>query len=262
MTQYNTSYVKVSNSQHNKLKSGIENGTEVTLNFPSNIGGSSNDDTNFLNKLFLTNTQVLWLHKTFASGSSCDIKSSKAKFSKRIQLGGVLTHDPISGNFGPRLLIWMLNSIAKEWDNMNPKDKNESKNKGIGDFAVDTGLNIVGKKGILTLESLWITVTNNEIKDIVKVINSLENRGISFKLLWIISQEGRFLNFLKPLMRTALPLMKNVLTPLAKSVFAPLGLTASASTTNIAIQKKNFGLGTTTLIISNEEMDVIKKIAK
>ena len=31
MTQYNTLNVKLSNSQINKLKSGIENNTEVTL---------------------------------------------------------------------------------------------------------------------------------------------------------------------------------------------------------------------------------------
>ena len=32
MTQYKTLNVKMSNSQLNKLKSGIKNGTEVTLN--------------------------------------------------------------------------------------------------------------------------------------------------------------------------------------------------------------------------------------
>ena len=32
--------------------------------------------------------------------------------------------------------------------------------------------------------------------------------------------------------------MKNVLTPLAKSVFIPLGLTAAVSATNAPIQKK------------------------
>ena len=31
MTQYNTLNVKLSNSQLNKLKLGIENGTEITL---------------------------------------------------------------------------------------------------------------------------------------------------------------------------------------------------------------------------------------
>ena len=38
-----------------------------------------------------------------------------------------------------------------------------------------------------------------------------------------ISQERGFLNFLKPLMTAGLPLMKSVLTPLAKSIFIPLG---------------------------------------
>ena len=32
MTQYNTSHLKLSNSQLNELKSGIRNETEVTLN--------------------------------------------------------------------------------------------------------------------------------------------------------------------------------------------------------------------------------------
>ena len=37
MTQYNTSNVKLSNSQLNKLKSGVKNGTEVTLNLSLNL---------------------------------------------------------------------------------------------------------------------------------------------------------------------------------------------------------------------------------
>ena len=36
--------------------------------------------------------------------------------------------------------------------------------------------------------------------------------------------------------------MGNVLKPLAKSVLIPLGLTAAASATDAAIQKKMFGL--------------------
>ena len=48
-------------------------------------------------------------------------------------------------------------------------------------------------------------------------------------------QEGGFLNFLKPLMSVRLPLMKNVLTPLAKRVSVPLGLTATALATDAAV---------------------------
>ena len=56
--------------------------------------------------------------------------------------------------------------------------------------------------------------------------------------------------------------MKNVLKPLAKSVFIPLGLTAASPATDAAIDKKMFGSGNTTLIISNEEMNDIMKIVQ
>ena len=63
-----------------------------------------------------------------------------------------------------------------------------------------------------------------------------------------------------------MPLIGNVLKPLAKSVLIPLGLTAAAAAaaaaTDAAIHKKMFGCGTTTLIISNEKMNGIMKIIK
>ena len=94
------------------------------------------------------------------------------------------------------------------------------------------------------------TVANNEIKDIIKVIRSLENRGILF-------------NFHAPLMRVGLLLMKNVLTLLAKRVLLiPLRLAAATSATNAANQKKTFGSSMTILIISNAEMKDIMKIVK
>ena len=73
MTQYNTSNVKLSNSQLNKLKLGIKNETEVTLKIKSNVVGDSND----LLKLLLTNIQVLKNRKAFANNSSANIKSIK-----------------------------------------------------------------------------------------------------------------------------------------------------------------------------------------
>ena len=54
MTQYNTVNVTLSNSQFHKLKSGIKNRTEVTLNLSSYLVRNSNDETNFLHKLLLT----------------------------------------------------------------------------------------------------------------------------------------------------------------------------------------------------------------
>ena len=54
----------------------------------------------------------------------------------------------------------------------------------------------------------------------MKVIKSLENRGILLKgtTTKITSQEKGLLNLLRPLMTAGLSLIKNVLTPLAKSV--------------------------------------------
>ena len=44
MTQYNTLNVKLSNSQLNKLKSGMKNETEVILNLLSNLIVNSNSN--------------------------------------------------------------------------------------------------------------------------------------------------------------------------------------------------------------------------
>ena len=89
MTQYNALNVKWSNSQLNKLKSAIKNGTEVTLNLSSNLIGSSNDNTNFPYKLLLTDTQFSKIRKAFANGSSANIKFSKTQLSKMIQSEGI-----------------------------------------------------------------------------------------------------------------------------------------------------------------------------
>ena len=70
-------------------------------------------------------------------------------------------------------------------------------------------------------------------------------------------QKGGFLRFLAPLLKSGLPLLKSVIKP-----FGMLWLTAAASATDAAINKKILGSGTTTLIISNDEIDEILKIVK
>ena len=80
-----------------------------------------------------------------------------------------------------------------------------------------------------------------------------------------MSQSGGFLGNL--LSKLAGPLMK-VAMPLAKNVLAPLGLTAAMPAIDGSIKKKMLGsgvtkgAGTTTLIISNDEMNDIIKIVK
>ena len=72
-------------------------------------------------------------------------------------------------------------------------------------------------------------------------------------------QFGGFLGSL--LSKLAGPLMKAAV-PLATNILARLGITAAASAIDAGIQKKTHGSGTTTLIISNEEMNDIMKIVQ
>ena len=66
----------------------IKNENEVVLRLFSNMIGYN--ETNFPQKLLLTNRQVLNLRKVFTNNSSTDIKLSKTQLSKIIQSGGFL----------------------------------------------------------------------------------------------------------------------------------------------------------------------------
>ena len=79
-------------------------------------------------------------------------------------------------------------------------------------------------------------------------------------------QSGGFLGrLLGPLLKTGLPLIKNVIKSLFKSVLIPLGLNAAASAADAGIHKKILGSdhnNNTVLIISNDEINDIAKIVK
>ena len=110
----------------------------------------------------------------------------------------------------------IANSYEKELENTAPKP-----NKDFRSFLVDTGLNILGKKIKKGLSKFWgfRNISNeNKMTHIIKAIRSSENRGILLKgtTKKFNSQKGGLLNFLAPLMKVGLPLMKNLITPLAR----------------------------------------------
>ena len=73
-----------------------------------------------------------------------------------------------------------------------------------------------------------------------------------------IIQSGGFLGkILGPLLKTGLPLLKSVI-----KLLGLLGLTAASSEIDAGVQKKTYGAGTTTLVISNEEMNDLMKIVQ
>ena len=108
----------------------------------------------------------------------------------------------------------------------------------------------------LLLTTRETTKLRNAIENVMSTDIKLSKAQISK-----IIQSGGFLGkLLSPLLKTGLPLITNVIKPLAKSVLISFGLTAAASAADTGIQKKIPGSGTTTLIISNEEMKDIMKI--
>ena len=108
-----------------------------------------------------------------------------------------------------------------------------------------------------------ITLTSIDKKDIINVTRFLQNRDISLKVTTeeVNSQDRRLLIFFFSLMTASLPLMKNVLITLAKTVLISLEITAAVSAADAVIDKKHW-IGMATLIISNEEMDDIIKVVK
>ena len=71
----------------------------------------------------------------------------------------------------------------------------------------------------------------------------------------MIHSGGFLRRLLGPSSKTGLPLVKNLINPLAKSVLIPLGLTAAPSAEDAGIHKNILGSGATTLIVSNDEME-------
>ena len=110
-----------------------------------------------------------------------------------------------------------------------------------------------------------LLLTNTHVSRLHKASanNSSANIKLSKTHLHKIGESGGFLGrLLGLLLKPGLPLMGSVIKSLAKSVLIPLGLTASASATDVAIHKKMFGSGKTILVISNEEINDIMKIVK
>ena len=198
MTQYNILNIKVPNSQLNKLKSGTKNGTEVTLKLSWNVVGDFNGK-NFLYELLLTNpqvsklcellltdTQVSKLRKAFANGSSANIRLWKIQLHKIEQSGGFL--DRLLGPLlktGLPLMKNALKSFAKS-------------------VSIPLGLTTPAATDAAIQKIFWsgstkLITSNEEMNDIEKIINFLEESGLLMKCVskttkkWSKRRKGWFL---------------------------------------------------------------------
>ena len=140
-------------------------------------------------------------------------------------------------------------------------NKLKSSIKNETDVVLRISSNMIGNSNDNTNFPHELLLTNRQVANILKAFakNTSTNIKLSKTQLSKMIQSGGFLGNL--LGKLAVPLMK-VAIPLAKNVLAPLVLTAAMSAIDGSIKKKMLGSGTTTLIISNDEMDDTLKIVK
>ena len=153
-----------------KLKSAIKNETEVVLRLLSNMIGNSDDKINFPHDSLLTNREVGNLRRAFANNLSADIKLSKTQISKMIQSRGFLGRllGPLVKT-GLPLMKNVIKPLAKSV--LIPLSLTAAAS------AADARIH----KKILGSGNATLIISNDEMKDIIKIVKSLEDSGLLFK---------------------------------------------------------------------------------
>ena len=180
--------------QITKLKSGIKDGTELTLNLSINVIGDSNDKTNFPHKLLFTDKQVWRLWKAFANDST----NNKDYFKPKKALSITLTKNQIEhdikviklinsqeeinrpeggflGNFPTPLIKFDL--IFKKC--IHTLAKNELKLLRLTTTTSGT-VEAISKK-IYGLGITKLIISIKEMKDTIKIVKYLEESGLLTK---------------------------------------------------------------------------------
>ena len=115
--------------------------------------------------------------------------------------------------------------------------------------------NMIGNSDDETNFPHKLLLTKRQVANLRKAFENNSPTDIKFsknQLSKMIQSRGFLDTFLGPVLKTELPLMKNVIKPLPK--------TAAASAADPGIHKRILGSETTTLIISNEEIEDIINI--
>ena len=135
-----------------------------------------------------------------------------------------------------------------QYNSLNVKLSNSQLNKLKSSIKNETDVvlrissNMVGNSNDNTNFPNELLLTNRQIANIRKAFpkNTSTDIKLSKTQLSKMIQSGGFLGkLLGPLLKTGLPLIKNVIKPLAKSVLIPLGLMTAASAADAGIHKKS-----------------------
>ena len=91
-----------------------------------------------------------------------------------------------------------------------------------------------------------LLLANRQVANLRKAFENYSSTNIKLSKTQLTKmiQSGGFLGrLLGPLLKTGLPLIKNIIKPLAKTVLIPLGVTAAGSAADAGIHKKSYNLG-------------------
>ena len=161
MVEYTKVNVKLANLQLCKLKKAVKNNDSATLRI--SIKNLNKED--LPHKLLLTTRQNTKLRNTINNNLATDIKLSKAQMKKLIQSGGFLGK-LLSKLSGPLMKVVM------------PLAKNVLTPLGLtaAMSAIDVGIQ---KK--MRGDGIKLVVEQEDMNDIIKIIEALENPGILLK---------------------------------------------------------------------------------
>ena len=135
-----------------------------------------------------------------------------------------------------------------QYNSLNVKLSNSQLNKlksaikNESEVVLRLSSNMIGDSNDKTNFPHELLLTNRQVANLRKVFANYLSTDIKLSKTQLskMVQSGGFLGrHLGPFLKTGLPLIKNVIKPLAKSVLIPLGLTEAASAANTGIHKEN-----------------------
>ena len=165
IASYQEAWVKLTNTQLNKLKSAAENKPGTILRLTK----KNFEDEELPHELFLTTRQTTTKGNVFANDISTDIKLRKAQISKITQSGG--SFGSWLGNLGKKTLTNIAIPLAR--DNLPALVSNLTSN-AINKFE----RKISGKEAVRAGKRFTLFISNEDMNDIIKIIKSLEDSGV------------------------------------------------------------------------------------
>ena len=163
MVEYSKANVKSSDTQLKKLKTAVKNKAGTTLRMNLKML----DGNDLPHELLLTTRQKTKLRNAFTNNMSADLKLSKAQIFKIIQSG--------------RFLGLLLNKLAGSLMKVEiPLAKNFLALLGItaAASAIDAGIQKKKKNGSGTTT---LIIANDEMNDIMKIVQALEDSNVLLK---------------------------------------------------------------------------------